>query len=72
MEMKRWIRFVPFLTNGKVSIPIECSRYNCGVNPPPGVTVSVLDNVYYIDGLPARIENRMVTDDIVNAIATIK
>ena len=56
--MCRFMRIYSVLTNGQDEIEVECSKYSCGITPPPGMTVSILNGNYYINGKLAWVETR--------------
>lgn len=53
MDLRRYVRLRSVLTNGMNKIEIQVSRYSCGITPPPGMTFSVLNGRYYINGKEA-------------------
>ena len=56
--MKHQKMYKSVLTNGDITIDIECSRFSCGINLPAGVAYTVLDGIEYLDGKQAWIEIR--------------
>ena len=56
--MKNKKMYKSVLTNGDITIDIECSRFSCGINLPAGVAYTVLDGIEYLDGKQAWIEIR--------------
>lgn len=56
-------RIEPVLTNGVDEIPIICNRNGCSIDPPPGVSYTILNGREYINGKLAYIHNKMVFDD---------
>lgn len=61
MEFKKtWKRYASFLTNGTDAVEVQCSRFSCGIDPPPGMSVGVLNGQYYINGKRAWLEIREV------------
>ena len=61
MELKPYKRYKSILTNGTDSIDIVCSRDSCGITPPKGVAVTILNGGYLLNGEFAWIQ--VVEDD---------
>ena len=49
-------KYQSVLTNGEDKIEIVCNRWGCGITPPRGMTFSILNNEYYINGKKAWLE----------------
>lgn len=56
----KWKRYASFITNGKDSIEVQCSRFSCGIDPPVGMRFELLNGQYYINGKRAWLEIREV------------
>lgn len=55
-----WKRYASFITNGVDSVEVQCSRFSCGIDPPPGMRFELMDGQYYINGKRAWLEIREV------------
>ena len=55
-------RYASYLTNGVDYIPIEYSRFSCGITPLPGMIVSYLNGRQYINGKSVWIEIKEEND----------
>lgn len=56
MKLYKWKRLHTVITNGDIKLPVECGRFSCGVTPPPGVSFTLLNGSYYINGKPCWFE----------------
>lgn len=55
-----WKRYASFITNGTDSVEVQCSRFSCGITPPPGMRFELLNGQYFINGKRAWLEIREV------------
>ena len=55
-----WKRYASFITNGIDSIEVQCSRFSCGIELPPGMRFELMNGQYYINGKRAWLEIREV------------
>lgn len=55
-----WKRYASFIANGVDSVEVRCSRFSCGIDPPPGMRFELMDGQYYINGKRAWLEIREV------------
>lgn len=53
-------RYASFITNGVDSVEVQCSRFSCGIDPPPGMRFELMDGQYFINGKRAWLEIREV------------
>ncbi len=62
-DRKRWMKVYTVLTNGHDSIVVESNRYECYIIPPDGMTVTIANGEYYLNGEKARFELKMECED---------
>ena len=60
MGNKRMLILYTVLTNGHDDIVVESNRYECYISPPDGMTFSIINGEYYINGEKAWFEIRSV------------